>query len=173
MREVVRYIRRSLFFLAETLGLLSDGLNDLLQLRVTFQVYKLLCAIQKASARDSPYWRALRLALQEQKWESLNRTETTALLPFAQILREALGKADDSAKTRAELESEEVDAHYFLELAVQVEGSMRERLLECLLFLRHFRLVVVGQPADLTDYSQEGSTREKQRLCLGFLRLSH
>jgi hypothetical protein len=105
MRAVVRYIRRSLFFLAETLQLLSDGLNDLLQLRVTFQVYKLLSAIQKASARDSPYWRALRLAVQEQKWETLNRTETTALLPFVQILREALGKADDSAKTTAELGS--------------------------------------------------------------------
>lgn len=53
---MVKYIRKAMIFLAETLDLLSEHVDDLKYLKVTFLVYKMLNAIQKDTAKSSAYW---------------------------------------------------------------------------------------------------------------------
>jgi len=55
-REVARFIRMSVFYIAETLGILTDYVDDVVYLKITFLVYKILSAIQKDTTRQSPYW---------------------------------------------------------------------------------------------------------------------
>ena len=55
-KDVAKYVRRSVSYLAETLDMLTDMVDDPKYLKISFLVYKILSAIQKDTSKQSQYW---------------------------------------------------------------------------------------------------------------------
>ena len=55
-KDVAKYVRRSVAYLAETLDTLTDMVDDPKYLKISFLVYKILSAIQKDTSKHSQYW---------------------------------------------------------------------------------------------------------------------
>jgi len=53
---VAKFIRRSVQYIAETLDLLADLVDDVKYLKIAFLIFKILNAIQKDTMKQSAYW---------------------------------------------------------------------------------------------------------------------
>jgi len=99
-KDVAKYVRRSVFYLAETLDLLTDMVDDPKYLKISFLVYKILSAIQKDTSKQSQYWEILKISNTEDKWDNVYQTEINLIKPFGEIVREAICKTDNSLKIK-------------------------------------------------------------------------
>lgn len=70
-KDVAKYVRRSVSYLAETLDMLTDMVDDPKYLKISFLVYKILSAIQKDTSKQSQYWEILKISNTEDKWDNV------------------------------------------------------------------------------------------------------
>lgn len=55
-KEVAKFIRKSLGYLAETLDFLTDHIHEPNYQKLSFLIYKIILAIQKDTSKKSSYW---------------------------------------------------------------------------------------------------------------------
>lgn len=55
-KDVAKFVRRSVSYLAETLDALTDLVDDPKYLKISFLIYKILTSIQKDTSKQSQYW---------------------------------------------------------------------------------------------------------------------
>jgi hypothetical protein len=61
-KEVSKFVRRNLVYLAETLELLAAHVDDLLYLRLSYLTYKILAAFMRETNSGTAYWEMLKIA---------------------------------------------------------------------------------------------------------------
>jgi len=92
-KEVVRFVRKSLSYLAEVLDFLVDYVDEPIYLKLSFMIYKIISMIQKDVGKKSAYWEMLRISNTEDKWDSILINEINIIKPFGDIIKEALIKS--------------------------------------------------------------------------------
>jgi serine/threonine protein kinase len=93
-KEVCKFVRKNILYLAESIELLISYSEDLLYLRLCYLTYKIMSSFMKETNKGSSYWEMLKIQNSEEKWEYIYENEGNALKPFAEQLREALVKTD-------------------------------------------------------------------------------
>lgn len=61
-KEVAKFVRRTLQYLAESLDVLTDHVNEPKYLKMAFFVYKILTSTQKDTCQRSAYWDILKVS---------------------------------------------------------------------------------------------------------------
>ena len=61
-KDVSKFVRRNLAYLAETLELLAAHVDDLLYLRLSYLTYKILAAFMRETNSGTSYWEMLKIA---------------------------------------------------------------------------------------------------------------
>ena len=74
-KQVAKFVRRSVQYLAETLDALTDLVHDPKYLKMAFLVYKILSSIQKDTYQESVYWEILKVTNKEERWDSITQNE--------------------------------------------------------------------------------------------------
>lgn len=75
-------MRRSVQYLAESLDVLTDYVEELPYLKLAFLVYKILSAIQRDTSRQSQYWEVLKVNNTEDRWDFMYQNEINLIKPF-------------------------------------------------------------------------------------------
>jgi len=75
-------VRRSVQYLAESLDVLTDYVEELPYLKLAFLVYKILSAIQRDTSRQSQYWEVLKVNNTEDRWDFMYQNEINLIKPF-------------------------------------------------------------------------------------------
>jgi hypothetical protein len=61
-KDVSKFIRKNLIYLAETLEFLSAQVDDLLYLRLSYLTYKILAAFMRETNSGTAYWDNLKIS---------------------------------------------------------------------------------------------------------------
>lgn len=171
-REAAKFIRRALIYLTESIEVLAGLAEDVVFLRLTFLVHKVILAIFKDTMKGGLYWQNLGLTLVNEKWDDVLTQEAQILRPLGDITKEALIKEDTSLKMKVEFDTIYVDSKFFLESMRKIdETQMRVRLLNCFLYSRHFALIMEKRGAEWADPASDTLTmREKEEICYKYAR---
>ena len=110
---------------------------------MAFFVFKILSCTQKDTSQQAAYWDILKITNNEERWDSMYQNEINLIKPFGEIIKDALKASDSSIKTKMELETNYIDAKYFMDvLSLVKEQDLKQRLLNCMLISRHFMQVL-------------------------------
>jgi hypothetical protein len=81
-KEIAKFVRRSVLYLAETLHFLTDYIDNVNCMKLAFLVYKIVTSIQKDTTRNSLYWEILKTGNNEERWDYMNQNEANLIRPF-------------------------------------------------------------------------------------------
>lgn len=70
-KEIAKFVRRAVQYLAETLDALTDYVNDPKFMKIAFLVYKIMSSIQKDTNQQSNYWEILKVTNNESRWDAI------------------------------------------------------------------------------------------------------
>lgn len=86
---------------------------------------------------------------------------------FGSIAKEALTSADNDFDTKIVASTEMTQPKCFMKvLGCVTDMPLKDRMLNCLLINRHFRLVMEKKTPDFIDYqNSKKSIEEKEQLC--------
>ena len=165
-------IRAALIYLTETLDTLTREIEDLSYLRTAFFIWKMINIILRDTSVKGIYWINLKVEVESPDWQGVIDQEMAIAQPYGLILKDALAKNDINLRTKVELESVYFDSKYFMETIRRIgDQEMKMRLLNCLLFYRHFSHVLDKKIPEVFDPDSEKLTLEqKEEKCMRFVR---
>ena len=147
--------------------MVTSKVEEIDYLRLAYLIFKIIRAMQEDTHRDSIFWENLSIDIRKEPWEQVVLDQFNIIKPYGDITREAIKKYDTGLKTKVELETKYVDSRFLMECIKRIEDKeLKEKLLNCFLYNRHFTMVKEKRPSTWTDPVKEDmSLDEKEIAC--------